>query len=82
MSGFGGMLAFRAWDAEIADRFVSGVRIVPHAASPGGTETLVVRPSRSSHLGLSPEQRAALGIDDALVRVWVGEGIEDRAPAG
>jgi cystathionine beta-lyase/cystathionine gamma-synthase len=75
MAGFGGMLAFRARDAASAERFLARVRIALHAASLGGVESLVVRPSRSSHLGMSPEARAALGIDDALIRVSVG--VED-----
>lgn len=70
--GFGGMLAFEARDEATAERFLEGVRLAVHAASLGGVESLVVRPSRSSHLGLTPEARAALGISDALVRVSVG----------
>lgn len=72
---FGGMLSFRTNDVGRADRFLDRVTIARHAASLGGVESLVVRPSRSSHLGLSPEERASLGIDDRLVRVSVG--IED-----
>lgn len=75
LSGFGGMVAFRARDAATAERFLERVTIPLHAASLGGVETLVVRPSRSSHLGLAPAEREALGIDDALVRVSVG--VED-----
>ncbi len=74
-SGFGGMLSFYAGDAARAERFVSSVRIPLHAASLGGLETLVVRPARSSHLGLEPEARRKLGITDDLIRVSVG--IED-----
>lgn len=70
--GFGGMLSFEARDAATALRFVDGVNIAVHAASLGSVESLVVRPSRSSHLGMSAEARAALGITDALVRVSVG----------
>ena len=51
------------------------MRIPLHAASLGGVESLVVRPSRSSHLGLDEESRQRLGITDDLVRVSVG--IED-----
>jgi cystathionine beta-lyase/cystathionine gamma-synthase len=74
-SGFGGMLSFYADSSERAQRFLDGVRIPLHAASLGGVETLVVRPSRSSHLGLDEESRRRLGITDDLVRVSVG--IED-----
>lgn len=71
------MLSFRTRDAETAERFVQGVTLARHAASLGGVESLVVRPSRSSHLGLSEGERQALGITDALVRVSVG--LEDPA---
>jgi cystathionine gamma-synthase/cystathionine gamma-lyase/cystathionine beta-lyase len=74
-SGFGGMLSFYADSAERAERFLDRVRIPLHAASLGGVESLVVRPSRSSHLGLDEASRQRLGITDDLVRVSVG--IED-----
>lgn len=73
--GCGGMLAFYAADDATAERFLERVRIPLHAASLGGVETLVVRPSRSSHLGMDPADRDRLGITDSLVRVSVG--IED-----
>lgn len=77
-SGFGGMLSFYAEDAAAAERFLERVEIPLHAASLGGVESLVVRPARSSHLGLTAEQRGALGITDDLVRVSVGvEAIQD-----
>ena len=76
--GFGGMLSFSAADAAAAERFVDRVKSPTHAASLGGPETLVVRPSRSSHLGLPEEERRRLGITDDLVRVSVGiESIDE-----
>ncbi len=85
-SGFGGMLSFYAENAVAADRFLRRVRIPLHAPSLGGTESLVVRPARSSHLGLAPRERERLGLSDDLVRVSVGieavdELIEDFAQA-
>ena len=74
-SGFGGMLSFYTGDVERAERFLGGVRIPLHAASLGGVETLVVRPSRSSHLGLPAAVREGLGITDDLIRI--STGIED-----
>lgn len=74
-SGFGGMLSFYADTAATADSFLDRVRIPLHAASLGAVESLVVRPSRSSHLGMPEADRARLGITDELVRVSVG--IED-----
>jgi cystathionine gamma-synthase/cystathionine gamma-lyase/cystathionine beta-lyase len=73
--GFGGMLSFYADEADLAERLLERLRIPIHAASLGGPESLVVRPSRSSHLGQSEEERQALGIGDELIRVSVG--IED-----
>jgi cystathionine beta-lyase/cystathionine gamma-synthase len=70
--GCGGMLSFYTQTAEQAERFLERVTIPLHAASLGGAESLVVRPSRSSHLGLTPGERAAIGVTDDLVRVSVG----------
>ncbi len=73
--GFGAMVSFRAKDGDVASRFVEAVQIPVHAASLGGVESLVVQPSRSTHLGMPPAERRAAGITDDLVRVSVG--IED-----
>jgi cystathionine beta-lyase/cystathionine gamma-synthase len=70
--GCGGMLSFYTRTAEQAARFLERVVIPIHAASLGGTESLVVRPSRSSHLGLTAEERERIGVTDDLVRVSVG----------
>jgi cystathionine beta-lyase/cystathionine gamma-synthase len=70
--GCGGMLSFYTRTAEQAERFLERVKIPLHAASLGGAESLVVRPARSSHLGLTPDQRAAIGVTDDLIRVSVG----------
>lgn len=78
--GYGGMLSFYATSAATAESFLERVRIPLHAASLGGVESLVVRPSRSSHLGMPPEDRERLGITDELVRVSVG--IEDPDELG
>src|SRR5205823_5183097 len=71
-AGFGGMLSFYTRTSEQAARFLGRLRIPLHAASLGGTESLVVRLSRSSHLGMTADERAAIGVIDALVRVSVG----------
>lgn len=75
---FGGMLAFElgSWD-EAAD-FLKRVRLICHAASLGGVETLVVSPAKSSHAAMDGETRRGFGIADGLLRVSVGiESIED-----
>ena len=47
------------------------------APSLGGVETLVSQPRLTSHVDLSPAERAVLGIDDGMVRISVG--LEDLA---
>jgi len=71
-SGYGGMLSFYAKDGSTANNFLRNVKIPIHAASLGGVETLVVQPSRSTHLGIPSDERERLGITDDLVRVSVG----------
>jgi len=71
--GFGGMVSFEL-EGDPAG-FVDALRLWTHAASLGSVESLIVQPSRSSHLGLDPAERARLGIVDALFRLSVG--IED-----
>jgi cystathionine beta-lyase/cystathionine gamma-synthase len=71
-AGCGGMLSFTMQTPEQASRVLDRLRIPLHAASLGGVESLVVRPSRSSHMGLTPEERQRLGVTDDLIRVSVG----------
>ena len=42
------------------------------APSLGGVETLMTRPSRTSHSGMMVEERRRLGISDELIRFSVG----------
>lgn len=79
LDGFGGMLSFEPrGGAKTAGALLGRLRIPVVAPSLGGVETLVSRPAVTSHAGLSPERRLALGITDGMVRVSVGiEGAED-----
>jgi cystathionine beta-lyase/cystathionine gamma-synthase len=61
-----------------ADAFIRGLDGVRLAPSLGDVATTVSHPASTSHRGLSPEQRAALGIGDGLVRISTGiEHIDD-----
>jgi cystathionine beta-lyase/cystathionine gamma-synthase len=60
-----------------AVRVYDRVRVVQRAPSLGGVESTLVHPATSSHRGLTPDERAALGIEDGLLRLSVG--IEDLA---
>lgn len=77
--GFSGMLSFEmSGGVEEADRFIQKVTLPVSAPSLGGVETLITRPATTSHSGMSPEERQALGISDRLIRLSVGiEATED-----
>jgi len=79
LSGFGGMLSVvLKGGGDAADRFLSRLRLAIAAPSLGGVETLVSQPRFTSHMGLSGEEREAMGIPDGFVRISVGiENIDD-----
>ncbi|MBD0372035.1 MAG: aminotransferase class I/II-fold pyridoxal phosphate-dependent enzyme [Pyrinomonadaceae bacterium] len=77
MSGFTGMLSFEIdGGAEAAERFVSRLKLPTYTGSLGGVETLIVRPAAMWSHQLTPEQRRATGIGEALFRLSVG--LEDE----
>jgi cystathionine beta-lyase/cystathionine gamma-synthase len=76
LDGFGGMLAIElTGGGKAADRFLRRLKVITHAASLGGVESLVSEPRYSSHAGLSSEERTRIGIPDGFLRLSVG--IED-----
>lgn len=77
LDGYGGMLAVELADGEAATRFLGNLRLAIHAPSLGGVDTLVSEPRYTSHAGMTPGERAALGIPDGFLRFSVG--IEDVA---
>lgn len=79
MTHGGGLLSFELAGGEAAAvRFIDRLQLIVHAVSLGGPETLVTRPARSSHRGLTPEARREAGISDSLIRLATGfEAPED-----
>ncbi|MGD0423935.1 MAG: aminotransferase class I/II-fold pyridoxal phosphate-dependent enzyme [Candidatus Bathyarchaeia archaeon] len=77
--GFGGMLSFELKGGVMAAKeFMKKTTIPIKAPSLGGVETLLTLPSTTSHAGMRPEERKALGITDGLIRMSVGiEATED-----
>jgi cystathionine gamma-synthase/cystathionine gamma-lyase/cystathionine beta-lyase len=72
-TGFGGMLSFELASGGVTIReFLSRMSIALVAPSLGGAESLITQPSRTSHAGLSPEERTRVGITDELLRLSVG----------
>ena len=71
--GYGGMLSFET--NRDVDSVLRRLTIPIVAPSLGGVETLVTRPAHTSHAGMTPAERAKVGIADNLIRVSLG--IED-----
>jgi cystathionine beta-lyase/cystathionine gamma-synthase len=73
MSGFGGMLAFELkGGGTAAERLLKRLKLIRHAPSLGGVDTIVSEPRFTSHAHMSAEERAAAGIPDGFVRMSVG----------
>jgi cystathionine beta-lyase/cystathionine gamma-synthase len=73
LDGFGGMLSFDpAGGADAAKRIMDRVELPIVAPSLGGVESLFSRPATTSHLAIPPDERAAMGISDGLIRMSVG----------
>ncbi len=78
LDGYGGMVGLvLKGGAPAAQRFASRLRLVTHAPSLGGVESLVSEPRLTSHKALSPAERDALGIPDGFLRLSCG--CEDSA---
>jgi cystathionine gamma-synthase len=73
MSGFGGVLAFALVGGfDRVRTLLGGLELAHRAASLGSVATLVGPPATTSHVELTPEQRAAAGIPESLIRYSVG----------
>jgi cystathionine gamma-synthase len=78
LRGCGGLITFAVkGGAAAASRLVSNVKIPRIGPSLGGVESLIEQPLYMSYFQLTPEERRAVGIEDAMVRLSVG--IEDAA---
>lgn len=73
LDGFGGLMAIElAGGADAADKFVRKLKLITHASSLGGVDTLVVEPRFSSHSQMTSEERAKIGIPDGFLRLSIG----------
>jgi cystathionine gamma-lyase len=79
MRAFGGMITlYLASDLAGARRFLEKTKLFSLAESLGGVESLIEHPALMTHGSIPPDQRAALGIDDTLIRLSIGvEDLED-----
>jgi methionine-gamma-lyase len=78
MQGFGGMIGFDVGTAEAAKTLVNNLEVCTFATSLGGVETLVQPVALMTHASLSPEERAAAGVPEGMIRLSVGvEDVKD-----
>lgn len=79
MRGYGGMVtATLKGGMDESRRFLERVHLFSLAESLGGVESLIEHPAIMTHASIPPENRAALGITDGLVRLSVGiEDVDD-----
>lgn len=79
MTGFGGVLSFELSDAAPdASEFLRRLKLIIPAVSLGGVEATICSPAETSHAAISHEDRARIGVTDALLRLSVGvEHVDD-----
>jgi cystathionine gamma-synthase len=79
MRGFGGMLSFALKGGfDDVKRVLPKFRRMHRAANLGAVETVGGPPATTSHVECSPEERAAMGIPEGLIRYSVGiEAVDD-----
>ncbi len=76
MHGFGGIIAaVLDRDLDGTRRMLERTRLFTLAESLGGVESLIEHPAIMTHASIPPDQRARIGISDAMIRLSVG--IED-----
>lgn len=75
----GGMLSFEIKNGDLAAsyRYLESLKLIKPATTLGDAGSVTLVPAASSQRGFSPEERAAWGIGDNLIRLSVG--IEDAA---
>jgi cystathionine beta-lyase/cystathionine gamma-synthase len=76
LNGFGGMVGLELkGGVTAAERLLKQLKMIAHAPSLAGVETLVSEPRLTSHKSIGPEGRAKIGIPDGFLRLSCG--IED-----
>lgn len=69
----GGIVAFELKGGQDAAwKLIDSTRLLSITANLGDTKTTITHPATTTHSRMTPEQRAAAGIGDGLVRVAVG----------
>ena len=80
LDNYGGMMGLEIkGGVKATGKFLNKLRVVTHAPSLAGAESLISEPRLTSHSHMSPEERAKNGIPDGFVRLSCG--IEDADDA-
>jgi methionine-gamma-lyase len=77
--GTGGIISFdvRGGERE-AFKWLNALKLIHIAVSLGGTESLAQHPASMTHADVSPQDRAAQGIGESMIRLSIGvENPED-----
>jgi len=77
--GYGGIVSFELdGGQEDGWAFIDALRVFSITANLGDAKSTVTHPATTTHGRLSPEQRAAAGISDGLIRLAIGlESVDD-----
>lgn len=76
LAGYGGMVGLELkGGTKAAERMLKRLKLIAHAPSLAGVETLISEPRLTSHKGIGPEGRSKIGIPDGFLRLSCG--IED-----
>ncbi|MHB1401043.1 MAG: O-succinylhomoserine sulfhydrylase [Thiobacillus sp.] len=75
----GGIVAFELKGGQAAAwKLIDATKLLSITANLGDTKTTITHPATTTHSRMTPEQRAAAGIGDGLVRIAVGlESVAD-----
>lgn len=77
LDGFGGMVGLElAGGIRETERFLNRLRVITHAPSLAGVQSLISEPRLTSHRHMTASARAAIGIPDGFLRLSCG--IEDE----
>lgn len=71
-NSLGAVISFDITEKYDVNEFLRALRVFELAPSLGGVESLIEHAATMSHQSFSPEERAALGITDTLLRLSVG----------
>ena len=75
---FGALLTFGLGTRQRSFRFINALRLAMNQTNIGDAKTLVIHPASTIYHDFTPEQKAAAGVGEDLIRVSVGlEEIDD-----